>query len=158
MADADETSAPTARSASAASAATEEASDDTGSHAQKGADELPGIAPRGSRSEAVYDLYAVVHHLGALSAGHYVASVKATDGKWRCFNDSQVIETNEKELVSPSAYLLFYIRRDMWDAQDGLLEEVWPNVPCGEGGHRGLSSEEIERLMRRRDSQRCKVM
>ena len=120
--------------------------------------EPPGISPRGSRSsEAIYDLYAVVHHLGALSAGHYVASVKAADGKWRCFNDSQVIETDEKELVSPSAYLLFYIRRDMWDAQDSILDEVWPQLPGGEGGKRGLSAEEIERLMRRRDSQRCTI-
>ena len=70
---------------------------------------------------------------------------------------AQVIETSEKELVSSSAYLLFYIRRDMWDAKDGILEEVWPNVPCGEDGKRGLSAEEIERLMRRRDSQRCTI-
>lgn len=102
-------------------------------------------------------MYAVVHHLGALSAGHYVASVKASDGKWRCFNDSQVIETSEKELVSPSAYILFYIRRDMWDV---ILNDVYPtNLSPGSGGKpKGLSEEEIERLMRRRDTARCAVM
>jgi Ubiquitin carboxyl-terminal hydrolase len=40
---------------------------------------------------SLYDLYAVVHHLGALSAGHYVASVKShTTGRWHYFNDNQV--------------------------------------------------------------------
>ena len=74
---------------------------DGGAGRASGAAAEPPNSPRGSRSsEAIYDLYAVVHHLGALSAGHYVASVKAADGKWRCFNDSQVIETDEKELVS----------------------------------------------------------
>ncbi|CAN0250015.1 unnamed protein product, partial [Ectocarpus sp. 13 AM-2016] len=38
-----------------------------------------------------YDLYSVVHHLGALSSGHYVASVKSQPtGKWHYFNDDQV--------------------------------------------------------------------
>ena len=38
-----------------------------------------------------YMLYAVIHHIGALSAGHYVASIKSEqDGKWYCFNDSRV--------------------------------------------------------------------
>lgn len=46
---------------------------------------------KGGRGGSLYDLYAVVHHLGALSSGHYVASVKSQpSGKWHYFNDDQV--------------------------------------------------------------------
>ena len=40
-----------------------------------------------------FDLYAVVHHSGALGSGHYVATVKDSnqrDGLWYCYNDDEV--------------------------------------------------------------------
>lgn len=64
------------------------------------------------RTESLFDLYASIYHLGALSGGHYIASIKSqANGKWHFFNDSQVQEINESELESPSAYILFYVRR-----------------------------------------------
>lgn len=62
----------------------------------------------------LYDLYAVVNHVGALATGHYFAYIRTeTDGKWKCFNDHQCKDIDEKEVVSSSAYILFYIRRDV---------------------------------------------
>jgi ubiquitin C-terminal hydrolase len=44
-----------------------------------------------SEASSQYNLYAIIHHIGALSAGHYVASIKSEhDDKWYCFNDSRV--------------------------------------------------------------------
>merc|ERR1712150_156349 len=64
-------------------------------------------------TEMLYDLYGVVHHQGALSGGHYVASLKSDDGQWRLFNDAQVYEIHSRDVVDSSAYILFYIRRDV---------------------------------------------
>ena len=45
----------------------------------------------GRSSEMLYDLYGVIHHQGALSGGHYVASLRSElDGQWRLFNDAQI--------------------------------------------------------------------
>lgn len=42
-------------------------------------------------ASSLYRLYAVIHHVGAMSVGHYVATIKSEhDGKWYCFNDSRV--------------------------------------------------------------------
>ncbi|CAI5730610.1 unnamed protein product [Peronospora destructor] len=61
----------------------------------------------------LYDLYAVVNHVGVLGGGHYFAYVLSDhDGKWKCFNDHQCKDIDEKEVVSPMAYILFYRRRD----------------------------------------------
>uniref|UniRef100_H3G7H7 ubiquitinyl hydrolase 1 n=1 Tax=Phytophthora ramorum TaxID=164328 RepID=H3G7H7_PHYRM len=59
----------------------------------------------------LYDLYAVVNHVGALGGGHYFAYVLSDhDGKWKCFNDHQCKDIDEKEVVSSMAYILFYRR------------------------------------------------
>ncbi len=119
----------------------------TSNEQQHGQEAYPG---KDGRDESLYDLYAVVHHLGALSAGHYVASVKDKDGVWHYFNDNQVYEMDEKNLVSPSAYILFYIRRDMRGIS---IEDVYPaQVASGQ-----IDLTEIEAMMRQRDSAHCQV-
>jgi ubiquitin C-terminal hydrolase len=105
-----------------------------------------------SRSpETLYDLYAVVHHLGALTGGHYVASVRSEkDGKWRIFNDAQVTEVCSKDIVDASAYILFYLRRDM---KNVALEDVWDITSrVGEG----VTEDQIDKLVKQR-SDRCIV-
>ena len=89
---------------------------------------------------SVYDLYSVVHHIGALGGGHYVASVKDDFShlneilrqphqqgskfnetpesdcakKWFCYDDSVVSATTPDDIsAGSSAYLLFYLRRDV---------------------------------------------
>lgn len=102
------------------------------------------------REECVYDLYGVVHHQGALSGGHYVASLKSElDGKWRLFNDAQIYEINSRDVVDPSAYILFYVRRDVKGA---TLEDFWDSQ---EREGEGLTEEEVAKLMKSRD--RCVI-
>ena len=86
----------------------------------------------------LYDLYAVVHHQGALSGGHYIASLKSeVDGQWRLFNDAQVYEIHSRDVVDSSAYILFYIRRDVKDAR---LEDFW-DIRARAG--KGMTEEEV---------------
>ena len=103
------------------------------------------------RSEMLYDLYGVVHHQGALSGGHYVASLKSDDGQWRLFNDAQIYEIHSRDVVDSSAYILFYIRRDVKNLR---LEDFWNTSPSKEG--EGLTEEEMDRLIRGR-SDRCTI-
>jgi uncharacterized UBP type Zn finger protein len=83
-------------------------------------------AGRSDESEGMcteYDLYSTVHHIGALGGGHYVTTaldrgalrseVESQGGSWLCFNDELVTEISEEEMQGASAYLLFYLRRDM---------------------------------------------
>lgn len=102
------------------------------------------------RLESKYDLYGVVHHQGALSGGHYVASLKSEiDGKWRLFNDAQIYELLSRDVVDPSAYILFYMRKDVKGA---TLEDFWDTK---EREGEGLTEEEVEKLMKQRD--RCVI-
>ena len=65
------------------------------------------------RIGAIYDLFAVSNHYGGLSGGHYTAFAKNNlSGQWYDFNDSRVSSVQEKEIVGPAAYVLFYRRRD----------------------------------------------
>ena len=60
-----------------------------------------------------YDLYAVVNHFGTLNGGHYTSFVKnQLSGEWLCYNDSSVSGISESEVVTKSAYILFYRRKD----------------------------------------------
>ena len=100
------------------------------------------------RKESLYDLYAVIHHQGALTGGHYVASLKSDiDGKWRLFNDASIFEVSSKDVVDASAYILFYVRRDVKKAS---LEDIWDTQPR-EG--EGMTEEEVEKMMKQKD--RC---
>jgi len=103
------------------------------------------------RGEMLYDLYGVVHHQGALSGGHYVASLKSDDGQWRLFNDAQIYEIHSRDVVDSSAYILFYIRRDVKDLK---LGDFWNTSPAREG--EGLTEEEMEKLIQGR-SDRCVI-
>lgn len=103
------------------------------------------------RTEKLYDLYGVVHHQGALSGGHYVASLKSElDGQWRLFNDAQVYEIHKTDVVDSSAYILFYIRRDVAKAK---LSDFW-DTSAREG--EGLTEEDMDKLIRGR-SDRCVI-
>ncbi len=124
--------------------------DDTGSSAAAGGSFHPLARNNCGREESIYDLYGVVHHQGALSGGHYVASLKSElDGKWRLFNDAQIYELNSRDVVDPSAYILFYVRRDVKCAS---LDDFWDTQ---EREGEGLTEEEVARLMKSRD--RCVI-
>ncbi|KAI9993394.1 hypothetical protein PInf_015475 [Phytophthora infestans] len=88
----------------------------------------------------LYDLYAVVNHVGALGGGHYFAYVLSDhDGKWKCFNDHQCKDIDEKEVVSSMAYILFYRRRDTANVS---IEQLFPPLPVDATGNGATTEEE----------------
>jgi len=58
-----------------------------------------------------FDLYAVSQHFGGVGGGHYTACCK-NNGNWHDFNDSSVNSSRSNSVVSSSAYMLFYRRKD----------------------------------------------
>jgi len=76
-------------------------------------------------AECIYDLYAVSNHYGSLGGGHYTAYAKnSRNGKWYKFDDSSVSEVEESRVVTPSAYVLFYRRRDPQNVSNGTTTTV----------------------------------
>ena len=64
----------------------------------------------------VYDLFAVANHIGSTFGGHYTAyarRVDSVDGEWYHFDDCVVSKATPEEVVGRSAYLLFYMRKDV---------------------------------------------
>ena len=74
----------------------------------------------------LYDLYAVSNHYGSLSFGHYTAYCKNPEtGKWYDFNDSSVSQvSSESDVVSNSAYVLYYVRKDFFPTQDFIFSDI----------------------------------
>jgi len=66
----------------------------------------------GNENPGIYDLYGVSNHMGSLGGGHYTAYVKSPAAEsWLEMEDSRVSKTSPGRVVSPSAYILFYLRR-----------------------------------------------
>lgn len=57
-----------------------------------------------------YKLFGVANHMGGISGGHYTAFVLNGDD-WYCFNDASVCKINPGEVISSSAYCLFYRKK-----------------------------------------------
>jgi ubiquitin carboxyl-terminal hydrolase 4/11/15 len=71
-----------------------------------------------------YELFGVAHHYGGMGGGHYVASAKNYfDGKWYNFNDSSVSGERMDDVVSSSAYVLFYRHKKIKEIID--LKEIY---------------------------------
>lgn len=62
--------------------------------------------------EALYDLFAVVNHIGKIDSGHYTAMVRK-QGMWFRCDDDKVSPLNDMDRVirSEEAYLVFYVQR-----------------------------------------------
>lgn len=85
-----------------------------------------------------------------MGSGHYVSSIKCrATGQWHCFNDNIISPTNEKEVVSESAYILFYVRKDMANVS---IDDVYP---AGSGSN--INEEELVKMMKKRD-RACAIM
>lgn len=61
---------------------------------------------------AIYDLFAVVNHVGKIDSGHYTALVRR-EGTWfRCDDEKVNIAKDVQKVVrSEEAYLIFYVQR-----------------------------------------------
>lgn len=63
---------------------------------------------------SLYDLYGVVNHFGTMGGGHYTATVKnERTHEWLYYDDSSVKPYAECDVVTRSAYILFYKRKDL---------------------------------------------
>lgn len=62
--------------------------------------------------QAIYDLFAVVNHIGKIDSGHYTALVRREGGWFRC-DDEKVscVKDIHKVVRSEEAYLIFYVQR-----------------------------------------------
>lgn len=61
-----------------------------------------------------YSLQCVINHYGELTGGHYFTYCKDENSKrWFSFNDDLIMEINPMSVVTPNAYMLFYIKSDM---------------------------------------------
>ena len=61
-----------------------------------------------NQQKQIFNLYAVSNHDGNCNFGHYYAYIKNLDGNWYKFNDERVTLLNKNNIVSQSAYCLFY--------------------------------------------------
>ena len=55
-----------------------------------------------------YDLFGVCNHSGGCLGGHYTSFVKNANGKWYHFNDTQVTEISENNIITNKGYCYFY--------------------------------------------------
>lgn len=66
------------------------------------------------RSDNTYELYGICNHHGSMQSGHYTAYCRnPTDGLWYHFDDTTVKKVEESQIVTGSAYILFYQRRSL---------------------------------------------
>jgi len=75
----------------------------------------------------LYDLIALSLHMGLAAIGHYVAYARSSeDGVWRYFDDNEVTEVSPCDVQAErsTAYVLFYIRRDLRPPSWGLPAEL----------------------------------
>ena len=85
-----------------------------------------GVASAATADDSsLYDLYAVVRHLGSVAGGHYISYAKNhITGKWYEFDDRIVTEISEKKLAEVEAYVLFYRHRHSDSQRKQLLDRI----------------------------------
>ena len=67
-----------------------------------------------------------MNHYGQLGFGHYVSYTRNPfEEKWYRYDDLNREEVNEDQINKESAYLLFYVRKDL-DTKE--LSQVMPNI------------------------------
>ena len=78
----------------------------------------------------LYDLFAVANHYGGLNGGHYISYCKNfLNNKLFEFNDSFISEIHQKKIVSSSAYLLFYKRKNSFFQNiENLYNQQFQNI------------------------------
>ena len=76
--------------------------------------DLTNCVKNNSSESSIYDLFAVCNHEGNLEGGHYYAYCKNfVNGEWFEFNDSSVKKIQEEKLVTSSAYIMLYRRKNL---------------------------------------------
>jgi len=80
-----------------------------------GLDLSPYLVHPQPAGESLYDLFGVSNHFGTMRAGHYTAFTRRQEsgelGEWVNCDDSRTIVVDPSEVVTRSAYVLFYQKR-----------------------------------------------
>jgi len=94
-------------------------------------------------AQCVYDLYAVSNHYGSLGGGHYTAYGKNyKNGKWYKFDDSSVSEVEESRVVTSSAYVLFYRRKDTFNVTNAPIVTTTTTTSESEDGEEAMDVQD----------------
>ncbi|KAF2864173.1 cysteine proteinase [Piedraia hortae CBS 480.64] len=56
-----------------------------------------------------YTLSSVIVHKGKMDSGHYISYARQGPHEWFRFDDSMVVEVDEREVLGAEAYMLFYV-------------------------------------------------
>lgn len=73
--------------------------------------EINGDPDKPAKIDPVYELSSVVVHKGKIDNGHYISYSKQGN-EWFRFDDSMVVQVDEKEVLGAEAYMLFYIIKE----------------------------------------------
>ncbi|EGW32741.1 uncharacterized protein SPAPADRAFT_149886 [Spathaspora passalidarum NRRL Y-27907] len=57
----------------------------------------------------VFELFAVVCHIGSVNTGHYIVYIKDGNGRWFMYDDSVISLVSQQDVTNKNAYLLYYI-------------------------------------------------
>ncbi|KAF1801780.1 hypothetical protein V8B55DRAFT_1473889 [Mucor lusitanicus] len=80
--------------------------------------------------KAEYSLYAVLVHYGySCDSGHYYAYVKAPNGQWNRMDDEDVTPVSLKEVLSQTAYMLFYQQSSVTTSADTAIPAAAAATP-----------------------------
>ena len=61
-----------------------------------------------NKDKYIYELFGICNHNGECLGGHYSAYVKNSNQKWYHFNDTNVDEISESQLITSKGYCYFY--------------------------------------------------
>lgn len=61
-----------------------------------------------SPDQPIYELSSVIVHKGKIDSGHYICYCKQVE-HWFRFDDSMVVQVDDKEVLNAEAYMLFYV-------------------------------------------------
>ena len=62
----------------------------------------------GYNKNAKYNLYGIVCHMGSINGGHYIAIAKNNSNQWKIYNDNNITNCNDNNIINNKAYILFY--------------------------------------------------
>ena len=119
--------------------------------------DLEHITAGVQRDKPIYDLYAVANHDGSLGGGHYYTFAKNRDDKlWYAYNDAEVFTLNTDQIVSPSAYLMFFSKTSVTSFKRQTISrpEAWPHLMSQSTPAKGKVSEEDKQVAQRNQAQK----
>ena len=61
-----------------------------------------------NKDKYIYELFGICNHSGECLGGHYTAYVKNSNQKWYQYNDTNVTEISESQLITSKGYCYFY--------------------------------------------------